>query len=239
MAFGANGILGVSVFNEDCGPGCVSSSSTGFYYSCTSTACAPTTVALAKQLPNPVRLFVTNNNGVIITLASVPSQGAATLTGTMLFGIDTQSNNKSGTQKILTLNSQGDFTTDFNNQSLPSSFFDTGSSGLYFNDSNLTPCSATGGFKGFYCPTTTQNLSATLQGTNAVSSTAAFSVANAESASKANPTYAVFVNLAGTYPASGGTGVFDWGLPFYFGKTVYTAFEGQTTSGGTGPYVAF
>ena len=82
-------------------------------------------------------------------------------------------------------------------------------------------------------------MTATLQGANLVSSSEAFSVANAESSGNANPSFAVFGNLAGTFPATGGTGVFDWGLPFYFGKTTYTAFEGRTTSGGTGPYVAF
>ena len=30
-----------------------------------------------------------------------------------------------------------------------------------------------------------------------------------------------------------------WGLPFFFGRTVFTAIEGQTTPGGVGPYFAF
>jgi hypothetical protein len=241
--FGANGILGVSVFNEDCGPGCAApitpGSSLGFYYSCTNTTCTEISVPLASQLPNPVTKFAADNNGVIITLGSVPSQGQATLTGSMIFGIDTQSNNQSGSQAVLTLNGAGDFTTDYNNQTLSQSFADTGSSGLYFNDSSITNC-ATASFSGFYCPASTLNgLKATLQGMNFVSKAQTFSVANAESVSNANPSFAVFGNLAGTYPASAGTNTFDWGLPFYFGKTVYTAFEGKTTSGGTGPYIAF
>jgi hypothetical protein len=32
---------------------------------------------------------------------------------------------------------------------------------------------------------------------------------------------------------------FDWGLPFFFGRTVFTAIEGMSTPGGTGPYFAF
>jgi hypothetical protein len=40
-----------------------------------------------------------------------------------------------------------------------------------------------------------------------------------------------FSNLAGTYPASSGADTFDWGLPFYYGRTVYTAIEGATTDG--------
>jgi hypothetical protein len=36
-----------------------------------------------------------------------------------------------------------------------------------------------------------------------------------------------------------GNKTFDWGLPFYYGRTVFTAIEGQNTSAGAGPYFAF
>jgi hypothetical protein len=45
--------------------------------------------------------------------------------------------------------------------------------------------------------------------------------------------------LAGTFPGPDGSTTFDWGLPFYFGHTVYTAIQGAVTAVGTGPYVAF
>jgi hypothetical protein len=35
------------------------------------------------------------------------------------------------------------------------------------------------------------------------------------------------------------TDSFDFGLPFYYGRRVATALESQTTSVGTGPYVAY
>jgi hypothetical protein len=236
--FGAKGIIGVSFANEDCGSGCVSPG-LGFYYSCTSaTACTEIAMPLANQLPNPVRLFATDNNGVIIQLPSVPSAGASTLAGTMAFGIDTQSDNQSSsTQKVLLLDGAGDFTTIYNKQSLTASFADTGSSGLYFNDSSIATCPASSAFSGFYCPASTLNLSATLQGTNAVASAQSFSVADPETLSGNHPDYAVFGNLGAPFSAS--SNVFDWGLPFYFGKTVYTVIEGRATSAGTGPYIAF
>ena len=240
--FGANGILGISIFDHDCGPACaapITAGSPGFYYSCTTMACSEIPVPVASQLPNPVTFFATNNNGVIIELGSVPAAGLATLSGTMIFGIDTQSNNQSGSQTIVTLNGGGDFTTLFNNQTLSQSFADSGSSGLYFNDSSLVACNPKGVFKGFYCPASTTTFTATLQGANAISVTESFGVANAAVLGSANPGFAVFGNLAGTYPSSAGTNTFDWGLPFYFGKTVYTAFAGATTAVGTGPYIAF
>jgi hypothetical protein len=33
--------------------------------------------------------------------------------------------------------------------------------------------------------------------------------------------------------------MFGWGLPFFFGRTVFLAIEGQPTPAGAGPYYAF
>lgn len=236
-AFGANGILGIGVFAQDCGAGCVTTVDNGFYYACTSTLCQATTLPLMSQVPNPVTLFVTDNNGVIIQLPTVAAQGAATVTGYMIFGIDTQTNNRSGSQAVLTVDPNfGDFTTVFNGQSLTQSFLDTGSNGMYFNDTSLAQCTASN-FTGFYCPAGSQTLRATLQGQNAASASVTFTVANAETLGANDPSLVAFATLAGTYPSSANT--FDWGLPFYYGRKVYTAVETGSTSVGTGPYVAF
>jgi hypothetical protein len=32
---------------------------------------------------------------------------------------------------------------------------------------------------------------------------------------------------------------FDYGLPFFYGRSVYTAIEGRSAGGTTGPYFAF
>jgi hypothetical protein len=63
-----------------------------------------------------------------------------------------------------------------------------------------------------------------------------FSVANADQLFAANPSFNAFSNLA---VPSGDTTTFAWGLPFFFGRTVFTAIEGRSTPGGTGPYFAF
>ena len=235
-AFGANGILGVGVFAQDCGAYCVSTVDNGSYYACTSTQCLPTTALLASQVPNPVTFFATDKNGVVIQLPSVASQGAATVTGSMIFGIDTQSNNKSGTQSVLTVDSTyGYFTTVFNGQSLTQSFLDTGSNGYYFNDTGLQQC-ANANFTGFYCPVSPQALSAMLQGQNAVSTSVSFAVDDAETLGGNDPSLVAFATLAGTFPTPN---AFDWGLPFYYGRTVYTAYENAATAVGMGPYIAF
>jgi Protein of unknown function (DUF3443) len=234
--FRANGVLGVGVFAQDCGAYCVSTVDNELYYACTSTQCASTAVPLASQVTNPVTLFATDNNGVIIQLASVAATGAVTVTGSMIFGIDTQSNNTSGSQKVLTVDDLGEFTAVFNGQTYDASFLDTGSNGLFFKDSSIAVCSNSN-TSDFYCPTSTLNLSATLQGANSVSTTADFSVANAATLASSDATSLAFSNLAGPYPGTSNS--FDFGMPFYYGRSVYTAFADKVSSAGTGPYVAF
>jgi hypothetical protein len=75
-----------------------------------------------------------------------------------------------------------------------------------------------------------------MEGQNGISANVSFSVAAADTLS-GNDT--AFVNLGGPYPNTQDTQTFDWGLPFYYGNTVYTVIESATTTVGTGPYVAF
>jgi hypothetical protein len=109
--------------------------------------------------------------------------------------------------------------------------------------SNIPTCS--GLLHDFYCPTSTLNLTAKNQDTKGlVSVNVNFSIANAINLLGARTNF-VFDDLGGpsSAPSSGGLGAsvayFDWGLPFFFGRNVFTAIEGQTTPAGTGPFVAF
>ena len=236
-AFGANGILGVGPFAGDCGDYCAQNIPEPIiYYSCsTESNCTGTTVPVASQVPNPVVLFATDNNGVIITLPSAPNAGTTTLTGSLIFGIDTQSNNASGTETVVPIATTGTYagylTTNFNGTSLPQSFIDSGSNGYFFADSSLTPCTDSG-FSDFYCPSSATSLSGEMQLASGTS-TVDFIVASAE---QINDTYFVYPGLAGTNPLPDS---FDWGLPFFFGRRVAIAIYGATTSAGSGPYIAY
>jgi hypothetical protein len=234
--FGANGILGVSVFQQDCGPGCAGAAIPGAYYACPAGGCTPTAVTLAQQLPNPATAFTTDANGVIVQLPAVSAVGGAAVVGYLIFGIDTQSNNSLGMATVFKVDpSTGNLNTIFNNQALSSSFLDSGSNGLFFNDSALTACSSMTS-QGFYCPGSTQSFTATIQSVTGITANVSFSVANADQLFNNNPSFTAFNNLAG--PTSTASS-FDWGLPFFFGRNVYTAFESGTTSAGPGPFVAF
>jgi hypothetical protein len=229
---GANGILGVGAFIEDCGPACTATGSgnPGLYYSCTGTSCQVAAQALAQQVQNPVGSFATDNNGVIVELPSV-SAPTASISGSLVFGIGTQSNNGVGSASVFPLDGYGNFTTSYNGQSYPA-FVDSGSNGFFFLDSALTSLPLCPDTSSFYCPTSSANLSAT-DSSGSTSEPISFTVDNADTLFS-NSANGVFPSLAGPNP-----GTFDWGLPFFFGRNVFTAIDTRSTPAGEGPYSAF
>ena len=233
---GANGIIGIGLFKEDCGPGCVGVARNGFYYTCSDSTCTATTpsrASLAQQLKNPVALFGTDNNGVLIDLPAVDLAGAASLSGSLMFGVGTQPNNQLTSGRVLTTGSAGHLTTMFTGKTLNSSFIDTGSNGLYFDTDTIALCGATAA--GFYCPAARTTLSAESVGANSARVLISFSVDNALTLFASYPN-AVLPTLSGSI---GDASVFDWGLPFFYGRRVFIGIEGQVSPLGTGPYYAF
>ena len=236
QALGANGVLGVGVFQQDCGIACALSAIPGTYFICPSTGCQATQTSLMQQLQNPIGMFALDNNGVIIALPSVPIIGAVGVSGFMIFGIGTQGNNGLGSAQVIPVNPKtGNFTTILNLVTYSNSFIDSGSNALFFADANIPTCTTSTAF-GFDCPLFPQNLTAINQGAGGTTSIVNFQVANADSLFAANPNTFAFDNLAG--PNSSATS-FDWGLPFFFGRNVFTAIEGRNTPAGIGPYIAY
>jgi hypothetical protein len=228
---GANGILGIGVAPQDCGGQCVSNSPTGHYYVCSGATCSVANQQLAQQVGNPVQYFSTDNNGVILEMPALGATGAASASGTLVFGIDTQSNNTlagSGAT-VLATDSSGDFTATYNGVTFSdNAYFDSGSNVLFFQDSTI----ATNGLK-YYVPSSTLARSVTITGGNAVNATIQFNVANANTLF-ASGNYA-FNNLGSYLNAT-----FDMGMPFFYGRHVYYGITGTASAGGgTGPYVAF
>ncbi len=234
-SFGANGLLGVGAFAQDCGSACAQQALPGAYYTCPSAACTPLQIALTQQLQNPVTLFATDNNGVVIELPSIAAGGAATAAGSLIFGIGTQADNALGSATVLTTDpATGNIVTTYGGNSYANSYIDAGTNFVAFGIDAYPICTQIA--TGFYCPTTTQAITATLKGVNLATSTVAYSFGNADALMGANPSFYAFDDIAGP----GGDDVtFAWGLPFFYGRNVYTAIEGRATPGGTGPYVAF
>lgn len=245
-SFGANGILGLGPFAHDCGSGCATDSNNGFYYICNTNPCQGTTLALTDQVTDPATDFMTDNNGVIIEMPSLGASGtAATISGSLVFGIGTEGNNTLKANSVLTADNYGYIQTQFKNQSLPYSYFDTGSNAYYFDDSSIPDSCLSNG--NWFCPSSPLQLSATNFSQNSnVQSKVTFTIANASAMFNQYPTNAAFNNIgasAGNESAFCPNGAnncsFDFGLPFFFGRDVYIAFSGSVTSGGTGPYFAY
>lgn len=236
-SLGGNGVLGLGLRPQDCGAGCVTASGNGYYFSCTSAACTSvrgSTASLQQQLSNPAALFASDNNGLLLDLPAVAAPGVAGLSGALVFGIGTQANNQMLSATLLSTSTNGYLTTVLPNRRLNRSFLDTGSNALFFDSSTLAKCAGTGRLR-FYCPEAAANFPAQLLGQNGSSKSLDFVVDNAQGLF-ASPLKAALPTLAGTL---GDASSFDWGLPFFYGRRVFMAFEGRATPLGNGPFYAF
>ncbi len=231
MTFGSNGLLGINQIIPDCGDYCAGTGTMAGYYSCTGGTCTDFAVPVANQIANPLAFFAQDGNGAIMQFGSVPDTGAATLSGQLIFGIGTHSNNALGSAKVLTLDVNGNFSTSFNGATLPTSFTDSGTNTYSFNDSSIAACTTN---QGFDCPTSPVSLMATNTGQNGTSSMVSFSVESADTLFATSNT--AFNDLA-TPGIDNMT--FDWGFPFFIGRSVFMAWDGKSAGGTTGPYVAY
>jgi hypothetical protein len=244
QGLGCNGILGVGLQPVDCGPRCPATSSYSIYFACTS-SCRPISIPVAQQIPNPVAAFPVDNNGVILQLPDVPETGARSVSGVMVFGIGTQSNNGLGSAQVLTSSSWGYVRTAF-----PAggeeyvALLDSGSNGMFLLDdetSGLAPCRSDIA-PGWYCPPSTTKLAATILGLGAGEAVPIdFSVANFVDLVGSSDQNCAFSDTAGAFPGFPDPDLpaFDWGLPFYLGRRIYHAIDGAETPAGPGPYFAF
>ena len=254
-AFAANGVLGVGVLDQDCGSSCAECASAvggcnadnDIYYSCnTSNTCGFTPLAPTLQVRNPVALFAVDNNGVIVTLPAIPAAGQVGASGSLTFGIGTQANNAlSSAAVVLTTDGAGNFTTTYNSQTLSSSFIDSGSNALYFPNGTtpetmITVCPDTQSdpnASDFYCPASPVSETAINRGQNGTMSTVPFEITNVNSL---NANFYATPTIGGpATPAAMLGSSFDWGLPFFYGKSVYVAIDGMTAGSAIGPYNAY
>lgn len=246
--FPPDGILGIGNFREDCGPACALPAedlhNPWLYYDCPESGCTPTSAELIQQIQNPVSAFSVDNNGVILDLPRLPNHVATSATGSLIFGIGTRSNNALSGVTVFPLDDAANLETIYNNTS-HIAFMDSGSNALFFGTptGSMPECRDEQGFlTGLYCPALGKNLTATVVGATegSPSETIGFTILNANTLF-ANPANFVFDNLGGPNPpaSSEDIPVFDWGLPFFFGRSVYYSMEGANTPAGNMLYVAF
>ena len=230
---GFNGILGTGLFAQDCGQGCVNNAGNGIYFTCTGASCSPSAVPLSSQVQNPVAHLQQDNNGIIVQLPDVPPGGVPSVSGQLILGIGTRSDNTVSGVTVYPADGNGNITTLFNGQTF-TGFIDTGSNGLFFNDSSLAVCPSSN--QDWYCVQPAQTLTAVNSGyAGSPSGEISFTVGDALTLFQ-NSSNGVFAELGGPAPTGS---IFDWGLPFFFGRTVVVGIEGTGSTLGTGPYWAY
>ena len=246
QALGANGILGVGNFVQDCGLNCSGGQSfSGYpYYICPQNVCQIDALPVQFQVSNPVAFFAKDNNGLEVLLPSIASAGAPALpytnadgtsmesAGQLIFGVGTQSNNALGSATIYATDESGNFPQIVYNGFTYASdgFLDSGSNALYVSDAQtlgIQDCTD----NPYYCPGTAFPLALTLYGANGTSGTVNLSIANADMLFANNPTYAAFDDLGGPSGTGLSSDYFDLGLPFFFGRPVFVGIAGTTVPG--------
>ena len=232
----AKGILGIGVFLQDCGSTCATAAQPT-YYSCPASGCAPIAVATAQQVTNPVSLFPNDNNGSQIAFPPVSAAGSATAQGNLIFGIGTQPNNGLNGATVYAVSpsgsSAGTFTSTYNSTAYPGAIA-SGANANYFLTTAITNFPACN-TPGYYCPSSQQMVSVNNAGTNGSSGTVTLTVDNGDSLLSSGNF--AFSSLAG--PGGNRTSGFIFGMPFFYGRNVFTALSGANSPGGAGPYFAY
>ncbi len=238
-ALKANGVLGIGVFVQDCGSTCATGTPPpNVYYSCPTAGCGAIQVATTQQVTNPVTLFPNDNNGSLIQLPPVFSSGSLTVQGSLTFGIGTQPNNGLLNATVYGVTTSGpnpgSFVSTYSSTAYPGSI-SSGANANYFLSSAITGYPGCTTNTGYYCPSSDQTATVTNAGTNGSSGPVTLTVSNGDTLLGSG--YMAFSNLAG--PGGGRTGGFLFGVPFFYGRSVFTAINGASTPGGTGPYFAY
>ncbi len=250
----ANGILGIGMVRYDCGLNCVTANYAGgftLYYSCPngSGSCVPAAVPGDLQMQNPITSFiadannVANNNGSVVVMPALPDFGAAVVKGRLVFGIGTQSNNQlPPTATIYPVDTNPanptylSLGTVLGTRSYPSSYIDSGSNALFFDDTSIAMnCqSSNGSSGGWYCPPSVVRSTATISGADGSSGAVDLAIANADGLFGSGNVG--FANLGGS--AGQGADTFVWGMPFFYGRSVFTSIWNQPLAT-NGPWNAF
>lgn len=253
----ANGILGIGMLAYDCGLQCATANYAGSfvpYYSCPGGAasCVPAAMPSTLQAQNPIASFipgnggVANNNGSLIVMPDLPDVGASMVKGRLVFGIGTQTNNQlpAGAQVYAVDADPTSPTylylgTRVGTRDYASSFIDSGSNAYFFDDATLPlTCrsqSGSSGSSGWYCPASVQRRQATVLGADGTAGMVDFAIGNADTLFGVDGVVALD-NLGGA--VGQGADTFVWGLPFFYGRKVFTSIWGQALSA-NGPWNAF
>lgn len=229
--FRGNGIMGVGPLVYD----------GGSYYTCSNGICNSASIPNSKQVANPIAMLSNPeySNGLTLKFPGLNPGGATGAVGYAIFGIDTNSDNSVGSG----VNVYPSQAFNVSNGSIPigmpvkyapnpsvtHGFIDTGSNFYFFTDNSISLCS--NGL--YYCPSNSLTVNPANQNSTGNYIATNVNILNADTLQSTNNT--AFSNFG----ANLGHSYFDYGLPFFFNKTVYVGFTGTSSKIGSGAYWAF
>ncbi|WP_186310676.1 DUF3443 domain-containing protein [Paraburkholderia sp. BCC1886] len=232
-SLGGNGIIGIDHFTGDSRDALTTAIPANYYYCPSQNNCISTRMLAAKEVTNPVAAFATDNNGTVIRLPALPAGGQAAVTGQLIFGVGTQRNNTlPASATVLAVDDYGMFTTQYKGQVFNRSAIDSGTNAYAFPDSAIPKLGS------WYTPATPLTLSATMESNTAASAPLQMPLRVANAGGLMATGYAAFDNI-GMYFSNSRGNMFLWGLPFFFGRDVYTVIGYAKVGTLTGPFVAF
>lgn len=231
-AFGANGILGVGPLIND----------NGDYFICGSSSCVSIpsgSLESASQVSNPIAfLSESYESGITFKFPSVTeSSGGSGAIGYAIFGVGTNTDNKPNDTAFYHIHVANEgipismyttITSSNISNSVVLGFLDTGSNGIFFTTTSISTCGD------WYCPSNAETITVNNASTAGDVPTS-FTIANANS---------LFGTNNGSFSSLGGQLndhplYLDYGLSFFFGRSVFICFNGKTCDGVAGPYWAF
>jgi hypothetical protein len=226
-----NGILGVAGKN-DCGNTTCLNLQTELYYYwfCSSTNgpvpfCGPSIEQpVAQQVWNPVALFPTDNNGLVIDLPGIPQTGGTNVQGSVFFGLGTETNNQLGSATTY----QFPLAAVVGGGTFPAGI-DTGTVDFGLLSSGLVGLPQCGPY---YCPSSPTTFGVEIIGSNGEASTIDITAADPASINQGATADSALVG-----PGFGNSVMM--GLPFFYNRRVVYSFGTQNGSEGAPPFVAF
>jgi hypothetical protein len=229
QTFGGNGLIGVSFDLLD----------QSYYFDCqTSDQTQCDFNNPYPGLPNLVSQFSSDNNGVVLSLPSVPTAGLSTpVVGTLTFGVSTQTNNTPDPSTLAIANDpiMGTFAAQVGS-TWYSAYIDSGTFVMFFNDTDdtaLTPCDSSDYNAGLYCPATPQNIPITFAntGTTTALGSITYQVASADVVN--TPSAIVYSNVAGPIADSStlNATTMAFGLSSFYGHNMYFLFDSMSAPG--------
>ena len=232
---GGNGIVGIGPFQNDCGATCALNSNNNYYYSCQSTTgCTSISVTANEQVINPIVVMPNYNNGTVISLPNISTNGVNSINGYIYMGIGNAANNNMPAH-VIQLNSVGEMNVNYKGTIYPNSFVDSGSSIYGLIDSSMNVCSIAG--NNFFCPGGLVNIPIDVSDSNNITNITSQITLN-DATTLLNSGNIVFNDLGTPLIGSLSNGV-DLGLSFFFGKNIVTGINGKTSNLGVGPYVGW